>query len=375
MTLIKVKERGRETVNLGRRNLIINGAMQIDQRATTHTFQNGTGGYNTVDRWIISEAGTDSFVFEVSQSTDAPDDFAHSFKVDCTTADASLSADVQISFEQKIESRDLQRLNYGTSSAKTMKFSFYVKSNKTGTYVCWFFQDDASRSIGRTYTINSANTWERKTITIPGDTGGTINNNNSSGFRTRFMLGAGSTYTSGTLQTDWGTITGTQANRYVGQVNLADNTANEWYVTGVQLEVGDTVSEFEHRTFGEELALCQRYFHKTGDIGTDQEWFPGVATYAAYGHQSTSTIDGNNDRAAPEVTYPCAMRTRPTIVYYPARSAVSNTAGSITVYNANTLVTTSSKPSGGGQCLVNYFAGTNNDSNMYTYHYTADAEL
>ena len=189
------------------------------------------------------------------------------------------------------------------------------------------------------------------------------------------MLGAGSTYTSGTLQTDWGTITDTQANRYVGQVNLADNTANEWYVTGVQLEVGDTVSEFEHRTFAEELALCQRYFHKTGDIGTAEEWFPGVATYAGYGCMSTSSIDGNNDRAAPEIVYPCAMRGRPTMVYYPARTAVSNTAGSITVYNGNTLVTTSSKPSGGVQCLVNYFYQTSTDAPMYTYQYTADAEM
>jgi len=249
-----------DTPVVGRRNLIINGAMQIAQYGTTHTFQNSTGGYKTVDRWIISEAGTDSFVFETSQSTDAPDDFAHSFKVDCTTADASLSADVQISFEQKIEAQNLQHLNYGTSSAKSLTFSFYVKSSKTGTYVCWFYQEDGTRSISRTYTINSANTWERKTITIPGDTGGTINNDNGDGLRTRFMLGAGSNYTSGTLQTDWGTITGTQANRYVGQVNLADSTANEWYVTGIQLEVGDTASDFEHRSYGEELRNCQRYY-------------------------------------------------------------------------------------------------------------------
>lgn len=287
-----------DTPVVGRRNLIINGAMQVAQRGTTHTFQNGTGGYKTVDRWIIAEAGTDSFVFDLSQSTDAPDDFAHSFKVDCTTADTSLSADVQISFEQKIEAQNLQHLNYGTSSAKTMTFSFHVKSSKTGTYVLWFYQEDGTRSISRTYTINSANTWEKKSVTIPGDTGGTINNDNGDGLRTRFMLGAGSDYTSGTLQTDWGTITGTQANRYVGQVNLADSTANEWYVTGIQLEVGDTATDFEHRTFAEELSLCQRYY-----IDLDTVFIFGT------GYQSNV---GGNGLGSP-VLFPSTMRDAPVV--------------------------------------------------------------
>tara|TARA_B100002019_G_scaffold270434_1_gene264016 strand:+ start:419 stop:1537 length:1119 start_codon:yes stop_codon:yes gene_type:complete len=356
--------------NIGRRNLIINGDMRIAQRGTTHTFQNGTGGYKTVDRWLISEAGTDSFVFEISKSTDAPDDFANSFKVDCTTADASLSADVQISFEQKIEAQNLQHLNYGTSSAKTMTFSFYVKSNKTGTYVCWFYAEDGNRSIGRTYTINSANTWERKVMTIPGDTAGTINNDTGSGFRTRFMLGAGSTYTSGTLQTDWGTITGTQANRYVGQVNLADDTANEWYVTGVQLEVGETATEFEHRTIGEELALCQRYFISTN---------PNVLGDAATNQNSYIMGTGYNSRARFTYYYPTTMRTKPagTLVDSSGNGSVAvwhgttNIAytGSWTFENTLTSASyyTDTSPSStiNGKAMMSYMGDENTNYNHY----------
>lgn len=334
--------------NIGRRNLIINGDMRIAQRGTTHTFQNGTGGYKTVDRWLIAEAGTDSFVFEISKSTDAPDDFANSFKVDCTTADASLSADVQISFEQKIEAQNLQHLNYGTSSAKTMTFSFYVKSNKTGTYVCWFYAEDGNRSIGRTYTINSANTWERKVMTIPGDTAGTINNDTDSGFRTRFMLGAGSNYTSGTLQTDWGTITGTQANRYVGQVNLADDTANEWYVTGVQLEVGETATEFEHRTIGEELAACQRYF--IGPINTTNSSGTKFVFGVNFGANSAAVMY--------QVEWPVQMRDNPQI------SIAASGSGAGTASTAYTGTD--------GMSLYYTSAGS---GNVWLRDVTADAEL
>lgn len=245
----------------GRRNLIINGAMNVAQRGTSSTFSNGNAGYKIVDRWLIGEAGTDSFVFDIAQSTDAPDDFAYSYKVDCTTADTSLGAGTQASLEQRIEAQDLQHLNYGTSSAKSLTLSFHVKSSKTGTYIAWFFQDDDSRSISASYTINSANTWEKKTITIAGDTTGVIDNNNEIGLRVRFILFAGTDYTSGTLQTSWGSSSN-DADRYVGQVNLADNTSNEWYITGIQLEVGSVATEFEHRSYGEELQLCKRYYNR-----------------------------------------------------------------------------------------------------------------
>ena len=326
----------------GRRNLIINGAMEVAQRGTSSTFSNGNAGYKVADRWIIAEAGTDSFVFDITQSTDAPDDFAYSYKVDCTTADTSLGAETQASLEQRIEAQDLQHLNYGTSSAKSLTLSFHVKSSKTGTYIVWFFQDDDSRSISAAYTINSANTWEKKTITIAGDTTGVIDNNNESGLRVRFVLFAGTDYTSGTLQTSWAATSGNDANRYVGQVNLADNTSNEWYVTGVQLEVGPVGTEFEHRSFGEELQLCKRYFQNHATTSAIQYMaFP----YASF--SGTKYFD---------LTWPVEMRAAPTVT-------VSSWQGNATptVYNANQRACT--------------LTGSNQFYANSSSTFTADAEL
>jgi hypothetical protein len=174
-----------------------------------------------------------------------------------------------------VEAQNLQQLQYGASGAQAVTVSFYVRSNKTGTYILEIFQEDSFRSISKSYTIDSADTWERKTITIPGDSSGTINDDSGVGFDMLWYLAAGTNFTGGTLATDWATIS--SANRAVGQVNLADNTANEWYITGVQLEVGEQATPFEHRSFGDELARCQRYFQISrsgfaGDV-TNNEYY------------------------------------------------------------------------------------------------------
>jgi hypothetical protein len=241
----------------GRRNLIINGAMQVAQRGTSETGVT-TFGYYACDRYIfeLTNAGT----WTLSQSTDAPAGFANSFKLDCTTADASLAAGDLVLFSQRFEGQDLQHLQKGTSSAKSLTASFWVKSSKTGTYILEIDDNDNVRNINKSYTINAANTWEYKTITFEGDTTGTLDNDNGFSFRVIFWLAAGSNWSSGTLATSWGSTT--NANRAVGNVNLADSTSNEFYITGVQLEVGTVATEFEHRSFGEELQLCQRYFYK-----------------------------------------------------------------------------------------------------------------
>ena len=223
------------------RNIIINGDMSIAQRGTSSSSITTTG-YYTVDRFqqFVSSAGT----WTLSQDTDVPSGqgFSKSMKYDCTTADGSLSASSLLLFQQKFEGQNLQYLKKGTSSAESLTASFWVKSNKTGTYICQFRDIDNSRSISQSYTISSANTWEKKIITIPGDTTGAFDNDNGDSLRLVFFLGAGSNYTSGTLGTTWGAEV--NANRAVGQVNLADSTANEWYITGVQLEAG-TASDFE----------------------------------------------------------------------------------------------------------------------------------
>ncbi len=245
--------------NINFRNIIINGDMSIAQRGTS-TSSITSSGYYTADRFRlgVDTAGT----WTQSQSTDVPNSqgFQKSTKLDCTTANASLGTGNILFFEQLFEGQNLQYLKKGTANAESLTASFWVKSNKTGTYIVELI-DDSNRHINKSYTINSANTWEKKTITYTGDTtGDAIDNDNTVGLTLNFWLVAGSNFTSGTLQTSWGSLT--NSNRAVGQVNLADSTSNEWYITGVQLEAGDTASDFEFLPRQVTENLCFRYFYK-----------------------------------------------------------------------------------------------------------------
>jgi len=259
MALSKIPSAGFQD-NVKFRNLIINGSMDIAQRGTSSTGVT-SNGYYTCDRWntIPINLGT----WTLTKSTDVPTNqgFASSFKLDCTTADASPAADDLFIFRQKMEGQNLQYIKKGTSSAESLTLSFWVKSNKTGTYIAELFDNDNTRQISKAYTINSADTWEKKTVTFPGDTTGALDNDNAVSLLAQFWLGSGSTYSSGTLSTTW--TANTNANRAVGQVNLADSTSNEWYITGVQLETGTTASDFEFLPTGVMDSLCQRYYYKT----------------------------------------------------------------------------------------------------------------
>ena len=247
------------------KNIIINGDMSIAQRGTSSSGITSSG-YYTLDRWQtgIGSMGT----WTQSQSTDVPtgQGFAKSLKMDCTTANASPSSGNSLVLATNFEGQNLQYLKKGTSSAESTTLSFWVKSNKTGTYIAELMDNDNSnRHINNSYTISSANTWEKKTITFAGDTTGALDNDNANSFTINFWLGGGSNYTSGTLQTSWGSLT--QANRAAGQVNLADSTSNEWYITGVQLEAGTTASDFEFLPVDVNKNRCLRYYyvHAEGD--------------------------------------------------------------------------------------------------------------
>ena len=246
-------------VALSNRNLIINGAMQVSSRGTSFTgLTNGSNGY-TLDRFRFVEQGSPTFACTISKSSTAPTGFANSLKLDITTAQSSLGAADTLQIDTIIEAQDLQHLSYGSSSAKTLTLSFWVKSNKTGTYGLYLHQHDDTRSFYTSYTIDSADTWEHKTISVPADTVGVIDNDNDRGIYVRWGLAAGSNYTSGTTSNSWGADV--TANRYPDlSVNIADNTANEWYITGVQLEVGSVATPFEHESYGQTLAKCQRYY-------------------------------------------------------------------------------------------------------------------
>ena len=281
---------------LSDRNLVINGAMQVSQRGTSTASVTGNG-YHACDRWNLelSSLGT----FTISQSTDAPAGFSNSFKVDCTTADASPAASDYMVVQQKIEAQTLRQLGYGASGAKAMTLSFYVKSNKTGTYEIMHFAADGTRAVNSTYTIDSANTWEFKSVSIPGDPSGTMNNDNGEGLRSLFYLGVGSDRQSGTTPTDWQAYA--TANEAPSQtVNIADNTANEWLMTGVQLEVGEQATPFEHRSFGDELARCQRYYYQAGGDALNSFAYKGyleASQFVSATHQHPVTM-----RASPTLT-------------------------------------------------------------------------
>jgi len=271
----------------GRRNMIINGAMQVAQRGTTITGIGATSGVYSLDRYRFNVNGSGRAT--VTQSSVTPSGFANSLKIDVTTAVSSLSAGNFFSVVQKFEGQDLQMLDKGTSDARTMTLSFYVKSNITGTYIIELFDFDNTRTISKSYTINSADTWEQKIILIDADTTGTLDDDNDASLQVTWWLAAGTTYSSGTLNTSW--ASNTNANRAVGQVNLLSSTDNEFLLTGVQLEVGSTATPFEHRSFGEEEALCMRYYQRVidGSLSITNNAAQTMVNMAAY---SASSVFG-----------------------------------------------------------------------------------
>ena len=290
------------------KNIIINGDMSIAQRGTSTSSVTGDG-YYTVDRFNLdlNTLGT----WTQSQSTDVPtgQGFATSLKMDCTTANASPSANDKLVIEQSIEGQNLQYLKKGTSSAESLTLSFWVKTNKTGTYTLELLDNDNSRSFSQTYTVSSADTWEKKTLTYAGDTSGAFGNDNGSSLQCNFYLGAGSSFTSGTFQDSWGSKV--KANRVSSsQVNLADSTSNEWYVTGVQLEAGTAASDFEFLPVDVNTTRCYRYYQKSYSynvvVGTNTT--NGLhTTDGSAGGLTTGSLYGQIDlketmRASPTVT-------------------------------------------------------------------------
>ena len=259
------------SVPLGTKNLIINGDMNIAQRGTSVSSITSTG-YYTIDRWglDVSSAGT----WTMSQDTDVPtgQGFPTSMKCDCTTANGSLSAGSVFQIRHRIEGQNLQHLKKGTANAESVTLSFWVKSNKTGTYQVNLNDQDNTRMIGNTYTINTADTWEKKTITFAGDTTGAFDNDNASSLQLEWWFVAGTDFTSGAVPTTWEARD--QTDRGAGlTVNLADNTANYINITGIQLEIGDTATLFEYMPYDLQLQRCRRYYERSTGDGTNRDWF------------------------------------------------------------------------------------------------------
>ena len=297
------------------RNLFNNGACRIGQRPSTSL----TSGYGGVDRWYQYLSGG---VTTTSKDTDVPtgQGFSNSIKLDVTTLLASGSSNWAW-VGQYIEAQDVQSVCKGTSNAKQLTLQFWVKSPKTGTHTVRLDCQDSSDGVGATYSVSSADTWEKKTVTFPASTSGAITNDNGRGIQVLWVLSAGTNYSSGTLNTTWASWT--NANAAPSQPNILDNTSNNFYLTGVQLEVGEAATEFEHRSYGDELARCQRYCWRFGGVTT---------AYLFDGIKNSTTA------ARVLARFPVAMRAVPTITYnnlscdsevnssYKAVSAVASTA-------------------------------------------------
>jgi len=267
----------------GRRNIVINGAMQINQRGSVVFNHAATATANLygLDRFQFQSTGLDQLEGTIAQVADAPVGFTNSLKWTTTEPESAIAAAETFDCCQKIEAQNLQQLAFGTSSAKKLTLRFYVKSSVAGTYgINVFKADSTARQLTSTYTISSANTWEEKTINIPADTnsGGTIANDNGEGLRITWHLGTGSNFTSANTALTWTNYAdaGWAFGHAQNNVALTDNAT--WQLTGVQLEVGSQATPFESRSFGEELALCHRYLYvqredaSTGDglFGTGQ---------------------------------------------------------------------------------------------------------
>jgi hypothetical protein len=303
--------------------LIINGDMAVAQRGTSFTGVS-SGPNFTADRFqfYLANLGTYTIIQEALTSGDAYNDgFKTAFRIDTTTADASPSAADYAILRYKFEGQDLQSIKKGTSNAQKLTLAFWVKSNKTTTGSIDLFDFNNSRIVGATYTISSANTWEKKIINIAADTTGAFANNNGLSLGIEWFLDTGSTYSGGTTPTAWEAQT--NANRNVSNFALGSSTDNDWAITGVQLEVGEytssTLPPFQHESYGDNLQRCQRYYEKSFEQGTT----PAAGTSAPDGRVFGSW-DGASART--QIDFATTKRASPTVTVYRGSNAGSGTA-------------------------------------------------
>ena len=299
---------------LSNRNLIINGSMQVAQRGTSVS---AAATQFLLDRfqWQTSAGPT----VTLEQSTDAPSGFNNSLKVTVTTTDTMDAADYDAIYHP-IEGLNASHLNFGTSNAQQFTLSFWAKASVIGTYAVNFINSDNSRTWTSSYSITSANTWEYKTITVDGDTSGTWLKTNGIGIKVWFSLGSGSNYNPASPSTAWtsGLNLGLD-----GTVDLRTTNGATWQITGVQLEVGDTATPFEHRSYGQELALCQRYFNRY----STQNGFTLLVP----------SINGGTTNARCGVALSTKLRATPTVTPSASNAIVIRNHGSFSNYGSTSI--------------------------------------
>jgi len=350
---------------LSNRNMVINGGMTISQRGSSTTSFN----VYLIDRFRNPVLGITQYASTLSHDTDAPSGFSNSLKVTTTTAETAIDAGDLVYIAQEIEGYNLQRLGYGASDAKTATLSFWVKSSVTGTYGVGFYQADGPYNYTATYSISAANTWEYKTIKLSGNTSNSVANDNTAGVRVSFILAAGSTYNDGSASNAWETYaTDKFASGHV-QNGVVTTLNATWQLTGVQLEIGDTSTPFEHIPYSDQLARCQRYYYKTYNDSTAPSTATNVGIVSStlsQSFQNTGYIELYN------VPYAVKMRASPTITVYDT----SGNSGKCNYYQSATLVVnntiTSHAMSENGFAV---YSDNVTSKGGIGFHFTADAEL
>jgi hypothetical protein len=308
--------------------------MEVAQRSTSVAVT--SSGYYTVDRYNTSLLSAGRFTMSQESITDL-EGFGKAIKLDCTTADTSIGSTELLTLNQKFEGQSIQKMQKGFSNAKATTLSFYVKGNASATYVVELYDTDNSRHISKTFSVTTS--WNRVSLTFPGDTTGKITADNSRSLDMNIWLHAGSGYNSGSIQDSWGALN--QAGRATGISSFFDSTDREFFITGVQFELGEVATPFEHETFGDNLARCQRYYFQVGKFPSSSGY--GVlGTFAAADTSSGFTL----------VDFPVYMRTEPTFSH-------SGTASDYSLY-----ITNSHKAGSGG------FSASSGDILKHMYVYT-----
>ena len=325
---------------IGRKNIAINGAMQISQRSTSVTGLGAATGYFTLDRWVMVENDASAGRFTMSQSavTDLAG-FSNALKIDCTTADTSIAAGEVLTITQRIEGLNLQQLKASSTSTKAFTVSYYAKSNASRAIALEIHTTEGTnKQISALHTIGTS--WARYSMTVPAASSTELDNDNTEAMQVNLWLHGGSTFTGGTLNTG-ALAASTNANRAAGIGSIFASTDNEIEITGFQIEVGSQATPFEHRSFGEELALCQRYYVQIGPYPSSS----GAGALAIF-----ATADSNSGFSL--IDFPVYMRAEPTLTH----------TGTATDYNL--YVANSHKAGSGG------FSISSGDTLKHTLLYT-----
>ena len=363
---------------LSHRNIVINGAMKIAQRGTKeHPVD--TTNYSACDRFQVHNrtAGT----CDTYSDSESPDDkgFSNSLKVDITNASDLSTTDNEAVIGTYFEGQDLQQIRKGTSEALPLTLSFWVRSPKTGIHIVELYDFDSStqRFVSAPYTISTANTWQFVTHTFPADTasGKEFDNDNAKSLGIQWWLCAASDFTSGTLDQTW-RDEASNSNRAVGQVNVFDNASNNFYLTGVQLELGSNATPFEHRSYGDEFIRCERYYSTSFEdhikpVGSPASAFNSKHLYFHIYPYVDSHFAGI------QVVYKTKMRTSPSVTFWTGRGSPDATSGRVAYWdgswsnnNGFSVDTTGSGPYG-----FNLGGTINSSTRLTQFNFTADAEL